>query len=399
MGELQLSCPRCERSFWAAEKLAGRLMACPHCGGEIRLPGSVGPDGRVRIDQEVSADWASHGGQGPQGHADQGIQNQIFALRDALEEKEQAAELAQRELAQAKSVLVESLQQLRKTRNELEKIRSEAEATDKSNSMLNSRLRVAEETVGKTHALLQGAHLEAGEVRKELEQVKTQRNAYLWEAKRLEAALQEANLRMGKLEADRAEVGQVLQRANQNTESLGKECLLLRRELEATQKRLASASEELILATTERSELEAERGRLTQALLASQDAEALQKVEGRIAGLEQELGNALAESSHWRGKFEIADQERTELKEGNISLRLQLSSARELIAGNRLQEENEQLRAVIERTNEQMRALNRSARAVQYIALNEPFEPEEPQRASAGLRWLQAVLAKWGHSV
>ena len=124
--------------------------------------------------------------------------------------------------------------------------------------------------------------------------------------------------------------------------------------------------------------------------------------QGRIAELELNLSDLAAEAEALRSKYARADQERCELKESNVNLRLQLASARAIIEDNPLAQENQQLRAVLERANEQIRALDRSSRVVPYVQLNEPVEPEEeeePQRSSSTVRWLQTLLAKWGHSV
>jgi len=325
----------------------------------------------------------------------------IQELEAELERRQAELDTHSRELAQSKAVLVETLQQLRHTRNELEAVRSEAEATEKSNLVLQSRLKAAEETFGKLQLQLHAAQLEAEEARGQVDGLKDQRNAYLWETNRLEEALQKASERMAKLDQERGELGEVVQRANANTEVLRKECLGLKKAFESASSRLNSALEDLELAKNSQANSEAEQERLTKLLVESQNLVFLQEEKEKIAELELKLGDLSAEAEALRNKYARVEQERNELKESNVNLRLQLASARAIIEENPLEQENEQLRAVLERANEQIRALDRSARVVPYVQLNEPVEPEEeePQRYSTTLRWLQTLLAKWGHSV
>ena len=378
MGEIQFSCPRCTQPLAAGEDIVGLVMPCPHCGEELQIPASGGVDG---MDVGSESD----------------LRGQIQALESALEEKNQATESANHELAKAKSILVETLQQLRFARNELEKLRIDGETAERSKAALVSRMQSAEETSGKLQDQLRSAEIQAQDTLQQLETVKTQRSAYLWETTRLETALLQANQQLSRLEATRKEMEAVLERAVTATESLKAECSSLQRELGLKTNDLTSALAELALAERAREEAESRREQVTNQLLASKDAASLNKAEACISELQKSLDRIMTENLQIRGRYEDAEQERIRLKEENLDLQLQLSATREVLGDSHLHQENELLRGVIERTNEQIRAMRHSSHGRRFIPLNEPFEPEE-NRGAPGLRWLQALLAKWGHS-
>jgi chromosome segregation ATPase len=292
------------------------------------------------------------------------------------------------------------LQQFRAARHELEKFRSEAEAGEKSNAVARARLQELEAALGKLQIRLQSAEIQEKETLQQLEASKTQRSAYLWETNRLEGEFLEATRRIAFLEREQKELNFILERASQQTEALNGEGLTLKGDLEQKSARLSKALEELAFKEKALEKAEAELEQHHQELLASRDAAHLKSAETRIAELQECMGEVVVENSRLREKFRDADRDRAILTEENLNIRLQLAATREALGDAQLHQENELLRGVIERTNEQIRVLSNASARVRFMHFNEILDADEPEsnRSSSGLRWLQGLLAKWGHS-
>ncbi len=375
MGEVQFNCPLCAQPLESDVGLVGFEIPCPGCGGEIRVP-------------QLET---------PQGEPDPMSQEQTSADNKVLEANQQEIEAANRELARTKSVLIETLQHFRTAREEVERLRADAEAAEKCNASLRARIQAVEEKRGKIQVCLQSAEIQADDIRRQLEEAKSQRNVYLWETNRLQAALLQADLRIAGFEKERSELDDILTRSLQVTETLRAEGDTLKRELELRGNNLASALAELELSGKSREKSEAERERLADELLASRDADFLKKTQLRIEEVQGCMDKVNTENLQLLGKYEDAERERTALRKENLDLKLHLSAAREALCSSNLHQENELLRGVIERTNEQMRASVKMPAGVRFLPLNEPSQPEA--KTPAGLRWLHGLFARWGHPV
>ena len=257
-------------------------------------------------------------------------------------------------------------------------LRATAEASEKSNLALRSRIQAADELNAQLQARIRSADLDREEHDRQLEAAKSQRSMYLWETKRLESALLESDRRVGLLEKEKIELGKIVERGHRATESFRGECERLKKELKRTATQTKGAKAELEAAERCQKQLEEENARLANELLACRE-NPVPPIEARIelAGMQE--------------NYAESDRERSALKAENLNLRLHLAVAREGLADSSLHQENQLLRGVLERTNDQLRGLLKRPKGAQIVALNKPFRHQENR--------LRGVFARWAHPV
>jgi len=197
--------------------------------------------------------------------------------------------------------------------------------------------------------------MEAAEFSRQLELVKSERSEAILNLAQQQEAVAEMNLKVNRARGERAEMEQILgrartdlERATQNlaaSESMAEQSAAEACQLKAA---LSQVRAELGMAVTQRDKLES---------LVSEDHDLANYVEVRTDRdkFEQELRETQTRHATLHEKIESLTEEREVLKRERTELQLKVAALRDAHDDTQLQQDNEILRRMVERLNEQLK--------------------------------------------
>lgn len=337
MGDVQFPCPNCGQVLLADQSAAGMNTDCPHCGATINVPVPDDAD-------EVSA----------LNYRIQALEAQLAEMRTALEEASEGSG--------SKALLADALQQLRRGREEHEALAAERDALQTELDNVTSRLSQTEQTVGSYEGRALQAEGELGRWREQLEATKAERNALAQDAERSGEELSEVRKQLEELQAERMDHQATLTRATKNLESSQQQLQQVQEETDKLEAELGQARIDLSESRQTLSVIQAERDKLAAEVSLDHDLTRFLEMKSAFEEAAKGRDEAVAELSEAREKLGRVTQERDALHKQSVELELKLAATREAVSGTQLQQDNEILRALVERLNQEIKELSPSAR-------------------------------------
>jgi len=355
MGDVRFRCLGCQQSLVADERGAGVSFRCPHCNTSQTVPSTPTPPVSV---QTLAEDEKPASARLPQASSDGGLwvaqerlwqnEHQSAEQAVALVERDQRISALRAECDWLGSQLDEERQRRQALEPELDLARGEWGAAEK---------RASEFEAGFNHASsrLQHAEMAVEELSYQLELVKTERSEAVLDLANHQETLAELNLELNKARADRAEMEQILGRARGDldrtvTELATAESVAEQSGAEAGQLKasLAHLRAELGLAVAERDKLQA---------LVREDHDLAEFVELKSDRdrFEAELKETQARQDSLQEKIDGLVGEREVLKHERTELQLKVAALRDAHDDTQLQQDNEILRRMVERLNEELK--------------------------------------------
>jgi len=354
MGDVHFRCLGCQQSLVADESGAGVSFHCPHCNTVQTIPTST-PSVSLQPPKEHAALTAA-----PRSKTsnDEGLwvaqerlwQNEHDSAEQAIAliEREQRISALQAERDWLASQLDEERLRRQALEPELDLARSEWAAAEK-------RAGEFEAGFGQSSSRLQHAEIELNQVLHQLELVKTERSDAVLTLAKQHETLAELNLEIEHARADRLEFEQILSRVRADLERTAAdlssaEFVAEQSSTEAGQLKadLARVRAELGLAVAERDKLQAmvredhELAELVQAKADRDQFESeLKETQGRLDGFSE--------------KIDTLTVEREALKRERTELQLKVAALRDAHDDGQLQQDNEVLRRMVERLNEELK--------------------------------------------
>ena len=365
MGDVYFRCLGCQQSLVADESGVGVSFSCPHCHTSQSIPKSPPsvPLPTLQVD-ELAAASSSHASSssssdgGPENGPDSGLwvaqerlwknEHQSAEQAVALVERDQRISALSAECEWLSSQLEVERQRRQALEPELDLARGEWAAAEK-------RASEYEISFQHTSTNFQQAEALVSELTHQLELVKTERSDAVLALARQHETFAELNLELEQAQAKRNEMEQILSRARgkleQTTAELAtSEAAAEQSAAEAGQVNaaLAHVRAELGLAVTERDKLQG---------LVREDHELSEYVQakGDRDRFESELKETQARLDGFREKIDSLTAEREGLKRERTELQLKVAALRDAHDDIQLQQDNELLRRMIERLNEELK--------------------------------------------
>jgi len=327
---------------------------CPHCNTSQAIPTSP-----LSVSlQTPQEDEKLAAGRRPRASSDGGLwvaqerlwqnEHQSAEQAVALIERDQRISALRAECDWLASQLDEERQHRQALEPELDLARGEWAAAEKRASEYESGYHQAS-------TRLEQVEMVVGELSHQLELVKTERSDAVLELAHQHETFAELNLQLDKARAERAELEQILGRARGNldrtaaelsaAESAAEQSAADAGQLKAT---LSHLRAELGLAVAERDKLQG---------LVREDHDLAEYVEAKIDRdrLESELRETQARLDGFREKIEGLTAEREILKRERTDLQLKVAALRDAHDDTQLQQDNEVLRRMVERLNEELK--------------------------------------------
>lgn len=354
MGDVYFRCLGCQQSLVADESGAGVSFRCPHCNTSQTIPTaqpSVSPT-------TLKEDEKSATGRRPQASSDGNLwvaqerlwknQHQTAEQAVALVERDQRISALRAECDWLTSQLDEERRRRQALEPELDLARGQWAAAEK-------RAVENEASFSDVASRLDQAEMAVKELTHQLDLVKSERSEAVLDLARQQETFAELNLELEKARSERAEMEQILGRA--------------RGDLDRTASELAAAESAAELSAAEAGEIKASlaqlRGELGVAVtdrdklqaLVREDRELFQYVETKTERdrIEAELRETQARLDGFREKIEALTTEREALLRERTDLQLKIAALRDAHDDTQLQQDNEVLRRMVERLNEELK--------------------------------------------
>lgn len=355
MGDLHFRCLGCQQSLVADESGAGVSFNCPHCNTTQTIPN---PPPSVSVQTPLEEEEPA-AGLHPQASSDGGLwlaQERLW--KNEHQSAEQAVALIERDqrisalLAQCDWLAAE-LEEERQRRQTLE---PELDAAREAWAGAEKRAGDFEADYNHAFVRAQRAELAVEELSRQLELVKTERTEAVIELVQRQENFAELNLQLDKARVERTEMEKILGRA--------------RADLERTSGELAAAESVAEQAAAEAGRLEASNAHLRAELglavaerdklqgLVREDHELADYVEAKLERerAEAEMKETQARADGLRERIEALMGEREALKRERKELQLRVAALRDAHDDTQLQQDNEVLRRMVERLNEELKA-------------------------------------------
>ncbi len=355
MADVHFRCLGCQQSLVADESGAGVSFCCPHCNTAQAIPSSsVSPQpaqaGRI-VASKNSPDRAQSGSNG---HSTD-LHEQRW--QDARQSTDRVVELVERDqrISALKAECDWLTAQLDEERARRQAIEPELDAA--RNAWAAAEKRAGEYEAGYSHAAarLQHAEIAVQELTHQLELVKTERSEAVLNLAQQHDTFAELNLQLERARADRTELEQILGRARaeidrlraeyEAAESLAEESAAETEQLRATNGQLQAALQE---ATAHRDKLQS---------LVREDHDLAEYVAARTDRdqFEADLREAQSRLDGYVEKIDQLTTERESLKRERTELQLRVAALRDAHDESQLQQDNEILRRMVERLNEELK--------------------------------------------
>ena len=353
MADVHFKCLGCQQSLVADESGVGVSFSCPHCNTAQTIPVST----PAALIQTLQDDEKLAAGR-RQASSDSGLwvaQERLW--QNQHQSAEQAVALVERDqrisaLRAECDWLASELDQERHRRQALE---PELDLARGGWAAAEKRANECETGFEHASARLQQAEMAVKELSAQLELVKTERSDAVLHLARHQEAFAELNLELEKVRAERSELEQILGRARGDLDRTTADLAAAESHAEQAaadagqfKASLAHLRAELGLAVSERDKLQA---------LVREDHDLAEYVESKLERdrSETELRETQARLDGFRERIESLTAEREFLRRERTELQLKVAALRDAHDDTQLQQDNEVLRRMVERLNEELK--------------------------------------------
>ena len=356
MADVHFRCLGCNQPLVADEIGAGVSFSCPHCKTAQLIPVAVSATENLLSEEPPPAPASRV--QSAQPAADGGLwvaqerlwqnEHQSAEQAIALVERDQRISALRAECDWLTSQLDEERNRRQALEPELDLARGGWAATEK-------RANDLENNYNHTANCLRETQIAAVDLTHQLELVKTERSDAVLELARQHETLAELNLELNKARGERAETEAILGRARLDLDRTAAELATAESVAEqsaAEVGRLKAAAAHL------RAELglaAAERDKFQALIREDKDLSDYVDVKADRDRFETELKEIQARLAGLREKIEELTAEREALKHERTELQLRVAALRDAHDDSQLQQDNEVLRRMVERLNEQLK--------------------------------------------
>jgi chromosome segregation ATPase len=350
MGDLNFRCIGCQQNLVADDSGAGMPFNCPHCNTAQIIPPHATGVPAEQGELALAAGGKAQAGDGLWSAQERLWQNEHQSSEQAiaLVEREQRISALKAECEWLAGQLDEERQRRQKLEPELDLARGEWNKAEK-------RANEFEASHNHASAKLRHAEMYVEELTRQLDAVKGERSEAVMEQATQQESIAELNLHLNKSRGDSAEMEQILARARADLDRA-------HAEMSAADHAAEEAAAEADQARTALSHLRAEHGLATterdrlQAML-REDPDLADYAQARTERdhFEQDLREIQGRLDDYKEKIESLTTEREALKKERTDLQLRIAALRDAHDDHQLQQDNEMLRRMVERLNEQIK--------------------------------------------
>ena len=327
---------------------------CPHCTTAQTIPPPnpfVSPQ-TPQEDEKPAADWC------PQASSDGSLwlaqerlwqnEHQSAEQAIALVERDQRISALRAECDWLTSQLDEERERREALEPELDLARGERAAAEK---------RAGEFEAGFSHssARLRHAQTALGELSQQLELVKGERSEAVLNLARQHETLAELGLELERARAERAELEQIRGRVRGELDRTTVELAAAESAIEQSAAEAGQHEADLAHLRAEMGLAVAERDKLNSMVREDHELSELVAIKTARDRFEGELKETQARLDGFREKIEGLTAEREALKHERTELQLKVAALRDAHDGTQLQQDNEVLRRMVERLNEELK--------------------------------------------
>jgi len=360
MGDFHFRCLGCQQSLVADESGAGVSFLCPHCNTAQIIPTtpsrsvstqspqedgksvSVQPNpAQPNLPFEAGGHWVTQERLWKNEH-------QSTEQAVAIVERDQRISALRAECDWLASQLDEERQRRQPLELELDLARGEWAAAEK---------RAAEMESGLHHASsrLRQAELSLQELSDQLVVVKGERSDALVDLAHHQDSLAELNTELKQARAERTEAEEILGRARIDLDRAVTDLAAAESLAEHSSAEAAELKSTLSLLRTELAQAAAERDRLQALVSEDHELSDFAELKGDFDRMDIELRETQVRLDAFREKVDALTEEREALKRERTELQLKVAALRDAHDDTQLQQDNEVLRRMVERLNEELR--------------------------------------------
>jgi len=377
MADVHFKCPACEQSLVAEDTAAGLMINCPHCSKPLQIPFPTQDLSDARAQKSLSK-WI----------------NRATILEGELRAAQQRLAETESQYAESQVALAELEQRLHATAAEGSCVQAEANTEKYRRESLETALQVAraesatamqeidelQTARGMLELQKEQAERELAHLRKLLEACNGERNELLVDFAQKSAAHAESLIRLDGLRKERHEVASILQRTQTELAHVQEKAATLEQERSKLAEELATAGTELPRLQKALVTVTQERDKLLATIRQDPKLSDVVALKAAREQTESDLREVQAALADVRNKLHVTRTERDTLRSENKALHLKISALRDARSHTQLIQDNETLRGVIERLNEE---------------LKERGPAPKKRRADSGSRMGEVVRAAW----
>lgn len=352
MADIRFNCPACAQSLVADTKGAGLAIDCPHCDHTLQIPFPAKEALETRS-QKSLAKWINRA---------TSLEEEVAAMRKKLERTE-------REWSEQRVLFAETTQRLKAAAAENECLQSQLIEEQARRQAIEEDWHAAQAEAAAAQQLLsesenerqqldlheQQARMELEHARKHLALVNTERNELLVDAEATKSALVDTLTQLDAARREGQETVAILRRAQSELARAQEQVETLEADYARTAAHLKTSAAELKRAQRTLAATTQERDRLRSDLGQNSELVNFLEVKNERDRLEKELRDMQLADADTREKMESTQAERDALRTEARELKLQLAALRDSHSDAALAQDNEVLRRLVERLNEELK--------------------------------------------
>ena len=352
MSDVHFNCPACAQPLVVEETGGGLTIGCPHCSHPLQIPYLVRGELEAQESRKLSK-WIKRSSE---------LERQLYSAQTELAETHRESE--QRQIA-----LAETLQELRVLKTEQENTLAEVSAERAGRDSLIAQLRQAQTAAADAGQRLmeisaerdrldifaQQLDLELSQKQKQLDVAHAERNSLLVDFAQKSAALADLGAELDLAQGERNELDTILHRVRHELAQSQKQSEELQAENASLSSELVDVRAEFRHLQTSFSVTREERDHLAEAVRLDHELSDLLSAKAARQRVETELRDVQVVLNDTREKLHIAAMERDLLRRETVELQLKLSALRDSASQTELVQDNELLRGIIERLQEELK--------------------------------------------
>jgi len=358
MADVHFHCPACEQKLVVDEGGVGLTIHCPHCNKVIQIPFpereplNDAPDMRTR---KSLAKWI----------------NRATTLESDLVEMRKRFEESERLIGAQRIALAENLQRLRTASAEMECFRAQSEEEKSRRKNVEFELETARTEMAAMEQLLneieaarqqlelrvQRDEIDLAHLRNQLGTANAERTELIADIAQQKSVLADALSRADALRQQRQELEAILQRARTELSHAQEQSATLASEKESLSTKLSSTTIELVKIRRALEIADEECTRLRSDIEQNKELSKFLAVKSERDHLEKEMRDSEFALADTRAKLEAAQKERDGLRQEKVDLQLRVAAVRDSHSDEQLLQDNEMLRRLVERLNEELKEL------------------------------------------
>ena len=338
MADIHFSCPACQQHLLSEESGAGLTINCPHCGESLQIPFPAREVAANRTEKSL-AKWI----------------NRATTLESELSEARKKLAETERQAAEQRRLSTESLHQLHVAAAESQCLQGQASAAREEAAALQQRVADLEATQQHLYLRLDQLELDLSHAEHHVETVNTERAEVITDAEQTKQALAEALAQLDAARKEKRELNAALNRAQDALERTQNQKGAIESDHQQVSGQLSTATTELTRIQRALTAVTKERDKLLGDIKQNPELSNLLAVKAERDRLEKELRDTQVAVSEMRENLDSFHTEREALKKERMELNLKLAAMRDAHSDSQLREDNEMLRRLVERLNEELK--------------------------------------------